>query len=267
MSVPQESLSDIVSGKEPSEPTGEVEKVETTESAPPAEVKADEKPRGEDGKFKKAEESAKADPKAEPAKPRADVAAIIDERRKRQAIQKELDELRSGKPAAKPSVLEDEDRAFSTRIDEGTRPLREQNYKLSTKVARLQYGDAYGEAEEAFAQAAEGDERLIAGLRASDDPGEYIYTVGLQIKELADVGGDFVKYRQKITADSRTQLAERDTRIKALEGQLAELTQKMTDLEQLPRSLNSKSSGAAPKAGSADPEDLRSIARFNNQSR
>lgn len=275
MSVPMESVSDILSNKEQAEVPSETGVVEKTETAPPAagsETKADEKApaRGADGKFAKVEpegEEPKADAK-EPARPRGEVAALLDERRKRQAAEARLRELEGKQPAQpKPSVFDDEDKAISTRVDDGTRGLREQLYQQSVKIARLTYKEAFGDAETAFAEAAEHDDRLIAGLRASADPGDYIYTVGLQIKELADVGGDFMKYREKITADSRAQITERDTRIKSLEAQIADLTQKMTDLEHIPRSLNSRPSGAAPQAGSADPEDIKTIARFGNQSR
>jgi septal ring factor EnvC (AmiA/AmiB activator) len=191
------------------------------------------------------------------------VAAIIELRRRTQAAEARVRELEGGKDkAAKPSVLDDEDKAFDTRIDEGTRGLREQNYHLSVKLARMEHRDDFATAEEAFANAAEQDDRLIAGLRASADPGEYIYTVGLQIKELAEVGGDFVKYREKVTGEARTKISDLETRNKALEAQVAELTKQKTDLETLPRSLNSRPSGSAPVSGSEDPEDIKSLTRF-----
>jgi hypothetical protein len=277
MSVPQESLSSILSNKEPvevaaPEPTGDTTtKVET---APPADgktEKVDDKPaqvRDGNGKFAKTEAATAATTEATTETPAAksEVGAIIAMRQRLQAAENRVKQLEGGDKVAKPSVLDDEDKAFSTRIDEGTRGLREQNYHLSVKLARMEHGTDFGAAEEAFANAAEHDDQLIAALRASADPGEYIYTVGLQIKELADVGGDFVKYREKVTAESRTQLAEKDTRIKALEAENAELKKQKTDLETLPRSLNSRTS-ATPAAGSEDPEDLKSIVKFGNQHR
>lgn len=276
MSAIEQNLKDILSGKEPTEEVADTStaKVDATageeKAAPPAagqEKVEGEKPAertSEDGKSNPAE---KQDEKPEPAKPRADVAAIIDERRKRQAAEKRLAEVEAAKPAAKPSVFDNEDEAISTRVAEGTRPLREQLYKLSMRAARAEHGETFAEAEQAFAEAAERDDRLIEGLRASDDPGEYVFAVGLQIKELADVGGNFVKYREKVTGELRGQLTERDTRIKALEAQIETLKKAQADLEALPRSLNSKSSGAAPKAGEEDEPDLRSITRFGNQQR
>ncbi len=275
MSVPEQSIGDILSGKEPEAipvETADTDKaVEATgeKAAPPAadqdKQKVEDKQapaRDESGKFKATEKV-----EEKPAeKPRADVAAIIDERRKRQAAEARLRELEGGGKQPRASVLEDEDKAFDQRINEGTRGLREQNYKLSVKLARMEHGDAFAEAETAFAEAAERDDRLYAGLRASDDPGEYIYSVGLQIKELADVGGDFMKYRQKVTADLNGKLTEREERIKALESELEATKKAKQELESLPTSLNSKGSQVSSKDVPED-ESLKSLVRFGNKQR
>ncbi len=273
-----ESIGDILSGKAPVEIVEtKVENVETTDvkddkstaATSAAEsnetIEKDQKEaraRDEAGKFAKVE--TKVETKED--KPRPDVAAIIDERRKRQAAEARLREIEGKQATQRTSVLEDEDKAFSQRINEGTRGLREQNYKLSVRLARIEHGEAFSEAETAFAEAAERDDRLIAGLQASDDPGEYIYSLGLQIKELASVGGDFVKYRQKITADSTKQLADRDARIKALEGELEATKKAKADLEALPTSLNSKGSSASSKDVGED-DSIANIARFGNKQR
>lgn len=222
-------------------------------------------PRDESGKFKAAEKEATAATAAEPAKPAGkptgQLAALMAEREKRQQLERELADLKAGKTTGKPSVLEDEEGAFNARIDDGTRSLREQNFNLSMKVARLEYGEAFKDAEEAFTQAAMNDERLMTALRAQSDPGEYIYTVGLQIKELADVGGDFVKYREKITGSARAELAAKDERIKALEAELASTRQTQSARDEVPESLNRLPSGAVP-ARDGDATDINKIVRF-----
>lgn len=276
MSETEESLSDVMSGvspfarsegakpdvkaAEPAEAAPSAAKEKPVEAAKPAEKATP--PRDDTGKFTKAEEK--------PAeKPRADVAAIIDERRKRQEAERRLAEVLQQKPEAakKPSVFEDEDKAITSRVDEGTRSLREMLYKQSVKLARVTYKDAYSEAEQAFMEAADKDDRLIEALRASDDPGEYIYTVGLQIKELADVGGDFVKYREKVTAGARTELDALKTQFDVLKAENEALKKAQAELDAVPRSLNRQSSGPAPKPGEDDPEDIKSIVRFGNKSR
>ena len=84
---------------------------------------------------------------------------------------------------------------------------------------------------------------------------------------MADVGGNILKYREKVTAATSAKLTERDTKIKALEAEVARLVQANKDLEALPRSLNDKASAASLKASDSDAEDITQIARFGNKQR
>ena len=248
-------------------PTGEPAKVETAkaETAPPAEGVTDKAApaRDETGKFAKAEEPAKA-PEVVKDKPRADVAAIIDERRKRQALEQRLKELEAGKPANKPSVFEDEDKAISSRVDEAIRPIREALYKQSLRSAASLHKDDFESAQLAFVEASQQDDRLIAGLRASEDPGEYIYSMGAHIRELADVNGDLGAYKAKITGAMKTDLDARDATIKSMQTEIDALKKAHADLESLPRSLNTRTSGASPKPGDGDAESIKTLTRFGN---
>lgn len=280
----QESLSDIFGGsfgsKTPEPAKGETAK--PAEAAPPAAEKSEprtdkadaeksegkDRSRDESGRFAKAEEKPAEPPAAEKTqeKPRVDVAAIIDERRKRQEAERRLQELLSKqeKPVERPSVFENEDAAIASRVDERTRSMREALYKLSVKAARGIYKD-FGEAEQAFLGAMEKDERLLQGLQGSDDPGEYIYTMGIHVRELADVGGDLMKYRDKVTAASQSKIDEQAKQIADLNAKMEAMQKAQTELDNVPRSLNKSSSGPAPKAGEEDDEDLKSIARFNQR--
>lgn len=274
MSDEQESLSSIASFGAKTQPATEAkgEAAKPAEAAPPA-AKESEPPaekaeksdrtRDESGRFAKVEDKPADKPQE---KPRADVAAIIDERRKRQEAERRLQDLLSKqeKPAAKPSVFDNEDAAISARVDEGTRSMREAIYKLSVKTARTLYKD-FGEAETAFMEASQRDERLLDGLRASDDPGEYIYTMGIHVRELADVGGDLMKYRDKVTSGEKARADELATQLAAMKAELDAMKKAQADLENVPRSLNNTSSGPSPKAGEADDDDIRTIARFNQR--
>lgn len=248
-------------------------KAETTTPEPaaakPVETVAPE-PKAPEVTAKPAETPAVTQPVDKTAeKPRVDVAAIMDERRKRQALEARLKEL-EGKPEAKTSVFDDEDKAISSRVEAGTRGLREMLYKQSMKTARIMYKDTFSDAEAAFIEAANGDPegRLIDGLRASDDPGEYIHTIGMQIKELGapDVGGDFVKYREKLMAESKTQMATLNAQLEALKAENEALKKAQLDLEAIPRSLNSTSLQPAV-AGDDDDADIKTIVRFGNKKR
>lgn len=262
----EESLSSILGGTE-----------QVTESvAAPAEAKTEtqvtETARDESGKFAKAAEppaqvevKAAEPPKAEPAKVRPDVAAIIDERRKRQALEAELQQLRQQvQQPTTPSVFEDEDAAISARVQKHLAPLREGLFYQSMRSAKLSHGEEFEAAEAAFAEEAERNPQLVAQLRASHDPGEFVFAEGLRLKELSDVGGNFLKYREKLTAGHTAALAEKDTRISALQAELDALKKANADLQSLPRSLNKSPSGT-PKAGEEDEDDIASIVRFNQR--
>lgn len=265
MSVPQESIGDILSGKDPApvvETKGETAAPPAAETKSEPETKA-EKPtpaRDETGKFAKAE---KPD---EPAKTPPNVAGIIDERRKRQALEKQLAELQAQKPQMKPSIFDNEDEAIRTRVDEATRPLREAHYNLSMRYARQIHGDSFADAEAAFLEAGEADPRLYEGLRQAADPGEYVYIHGNFHKEMAEVGGDILKYREKVTADSATRLKAIETENAALKAEVEALKKSKTELEQIPTSLNGRAS-SAPANGEVGHESLSQLVRFGKPSR
>lgn len=267
MSVEAESIQSIlgespfVTGEPPAPPAEETKTEPPVEVKPEAEEKS-ERSRDESGRFAKSEEK----PPEKPAKQSlssAEIAAIVDERRKRQALETELASLRQQqtKPAEKPSVFDNEDEAISVRVAEGNRPLRETLFNQSIKIAQLTYKDAYQEAAQAFLNASERDPRLIIGLQQSDDPGEYIYTMGIHVRELADVGGDLMKYRDKVTAASQAKLDEQSRQIAALTAEIDTLKKSQAELAAVPRSLNSLPSTPA-KAGDADADDINSIVRF-----
>jgi len=266
MSVEVESIQSILGETPKAEPVqappeakGEKEAAPPAAESKPAEESAEAKAaRDEKGRFAKAEEK----PAEKQEKPRADVAAIIAERRKRQEAEQRYAELlaKQQTPVAKPSVFENEDAAISARVNEGNQPIREAIYKLSVKTARAIYKD-FSEAEAAFLEAMDRDPRLIEGLRASDDPGEYIYSMGIHVRELADVGGDLMKYRDKVTAASQAKLDEQSKQIAALTAQIETLTKSQAELAAVPRSLNGVPSTPV-KAGDEDADDIRNIVRF-----
>lgn len=264
MSVEVESIQSIlgetstVKGETAAPPAVETKTEAPVESKQELEAKAD-RSRDEGGRFAKAEEK----PAEKPAdKPRPDVAAIIDERRKRQAAEQRYADLlaKQQTPTAKPSVFENEDAAISARVNEGNQPIREAIYKLSVKTARALYKD-FAEAEQAFSEAMERDGRLVAGLQTSDDPGEYIYSMGIHVRELADVGGDLMRYRDKVTAASQSKLDEQAKQMAALTAEIETLKKSQAELAAVPRSLNGLPSSAA-KAGDEDPDDIRNLVRF-----
>lgn len=205
----------------------------------------------------------------EPGKPKEDTdgrtVALRAERERRRQLEARLKELESAKPAEKVSIFEDEDKGIAQRVSEASRPLREANFNMSVKLARLTYKDDFGKAETAFFDSAEQDPRLYEQLRAASDPGEFIMTVGTQIAELAPVGGDFVKYREKVTSELKGELSKRDEQIKALSAEVERMKKAQADLEAIPRSLNKGNESAPRTTAEADDDDLHSIVRFGNK--
>jgi uncharacterized coiled-coil protein SlyX len=262
----EESLDDILKGTSAVVPDRPVAEPAEVHDAPVKEPEATPVPaRDESGKFAKtevAQEAAKAEPEKLPVT--RDVAGIIDERRKRQALEARLREIESKPEQQKVSVFEDEDKGIAQRVDSGVRPLRAQLFTQSMRLARIEHKD-FGEAESAFMDAAEADPRLYEQLRAAEDPGDYIYSIGSHIKELGPYGGNLIKRDEAKFADLRTQITERDTKLAAMQAQLDALTKAQADLDAVPRSLNKSPSATSGRTQVAeDDEPLSKIVRFGN---
>lgn len=184
--------------------------------------------------------------------------ALHAERAKRQELEQKLKALEQQKPVT--SVLEDEDKAFNERLTKATQPIAEKFFKLSVKMARNtpDRGD-FDEVAAAFSSAAEADPRLWESFRASDDPGEYVYSVGKQIRELGDVGGDILKYGEKKRAEGAAQAESLQTEIKALKAEIEALKQSQERREKIPQSLNGEQSAAGRSGQYSGPTPLKSI--------
>lgn len=261
MSASIESLSDILSGKEPPTTVTDV-KPETAAapSAAPSEVPA-EKPNAE---AEKPKPEASTEPKARDDKgrfqktvkeePMVPLSALLAERAKRKDPEPQ-------KP--KTSFLENEDQAFAERVNEHVNPLKEAVFEMSVEFARNRYED-FDAVAEVFTQAAQNDERLWAQMREAKNPALYIYQVGSQFKELAPFKGDVLRYKDHVLSESKAELAKAQERIKALEAEAETAKKSKEALESVPRSLNSAPSGNA-KLAETDDEPIQSIARFGNR--
>lgn len=184
--------------------------------------------------------------------------ALHAERVKRQQLEQELNQLKSQPPQKPTSVLEDEDKAFTERLSKATQPLMERFFKLSIKSAR--HGrDDYDEVVRAFQEAAGNDPKLWEAFRASDDPGEYVYVVGKQLKELGDVGGDILKYGEKKRAEGAAQADALQNEIKALKAEIASLKESKERQDKIPQSLNGEQSATTRSGQWSGPAPLKSI--------
>jgi hypothetical protein len=149
------------------------------------------------------------------------------------------------------------------RVSQGTAELDGKFFRLSLKAAKAGRAD-YDEAGAAFAEAAKRDPRLVDALRADDDPGELIYAIGTQIRELSDVGGDILAYRSKVTAESAAKLTALEAQSKAKDAEIEALKRQLSELSTVGRSLNTTTSARPVAAHDADEDDVRTIVRFGN---
>lgn len=271
-----ESLSEVLSGSPFTNPSPAPEKatdvkpvekteVAATSAAKEPEVKAEpeaaksaEVTRDDKGRFTKAEAN------AEKPEPTAPIAALQDERRKRQELEAKYREAVAKLEEAKPKTdfFADPEKAFAERAEAAMTPIQEKYFRLSMKVAAQLHGD-FNDAAEAFSKAIDSDPRLMAEWRNSDDPGEYAYRVGMQLRELADVGGDLRAYRSKIEAGVNTKLEDAMKQIASLQSELAALKKGKEEVSQVSESLNSKPSRATGLADT-DPDDITQLVRFGN---
>lgn len=186
--------------------------------------------------------------------------ALHAERQRRQALEQELQRLRQGQTQKPPSVLEDEDGAFSARIAQATAPLQEKLFRLSVKAARNVPGrEDYDEVTAAFTDAVDRDPQLAKSFREADDPGDFAYTVGKQIKELADVGGDIMRYGEKKRAEGAAEVSALKDQLKALTQEIETLKASNEKRSKVPQSLNSEQSAAGRDLQFAGPRPLTSI--------
>lgn len=209
----------------------------------PEPVAAKEQPRGEDGRWIPATEADTAPPAAttpeptpEPVKAeapppppkveapeeRVPQAALLDERRKRQAYERELQELREqlartkAEPQPKKDIWEDpeayvsaaEQRAIAAAEAKMADMVGHINANISEKLARRQYPD-YDAKRELFAQRLEADPIIRSEfnrhIAEGGDVGEFVYSTASRLQELAEVRG-IDAYRQKVEAEVRARL-------------------------------------------------------------
>ena len=180
------------------------------------------------------------------------------ERMKRQEAERKL----AAQVAAKPptSVLENEDQAFSERISAALKPWQERFFKLSVKTARNTPNRSdYEAVAESFTAAADSDPRLWSAFQESDDPGEYIYAVGKQLKELAEFGGDIVQYGEKKRSEGAGDTAALKDEIKALKAKVKAFEESKERQQKIPQSLNGEQSSPVGSATAFSPPTLRDI--------
>jgi hypothetical protein len=186
--VAEQSLNDVLKGTEQAE-TPEPAKVET---APEPEVKATEPEVSPTATESKPKDEAKED---------WTKAAVLDERRKRQELERKLAEIESkanAKPK-RPDLFEDPDGALSyieNNLREETRAMRtEMARELMRTVAK-----DYDEVEAEFIEAAKDNPLLLNELANAQNPAKYAYEMGQKMRQMAQMK-DTAAYEAKVRAE------------------------------------------------------------------
>jgi hypothetical protein len=252
------SLEDVLDGKEPEVVEQEAEKVEEeeaqsqedepvaeTEPAPEVETTDEPEPTG----VKETEPPSVETTKEVP------LAAMLDERDKRKALQAELEALKAEKEKdqkEKVDFWENPEAAIQEAVSKVEQDFQQKlvagRLELSMQIAKT-YHDDYDAGLEAFKAAAEENPALVDQALQSEHPGEYIYTTGKQFADLDAMGGDLNAMREQIRNEERAKL-------------MAEMKGKEQKLASVPTPLTDESSAMAPREKvEGGPTPLESIIR------
>lgn len=161
-------------------------------------------------------------------------AAVLDERRKRQDLERQLEALKTQQlkaPEPRPDVFDDQDKAFQYTERSIEQKLINQKIEMSQELMRSMHDD-YDELESEFVDIVKENPSLIAEMNRHAMPAKFVREVALKHRNLKEV--DNVPTYQ--------------ARIKELEAQLASVTQKSP--VKIPTSLTAKASkGGTNDAG------------------
>jgi hypothetical protein len=171
---------------------------------------------------------------------------MIEERRKRQDLERQLEALKQPKVEVDPWT--DLPGALKSEREALKEELFLERCNLTAELARTKYKD-YDAVQQAFVEAAQANPGLFQQLRRETNPAEFAYKQGLLHRELGSVNGDMGAYRTKLEADIRKQVE-------------AEWAAKHPTV---PTSLNSDTSPVATTPVYAGPPPLKSLLRINDK--
>ena len=136
-------------------------------------------------------------------------AAVLDERRKRQELERKLAEYEKAKPE-RPDVFEDQDGAFGHVKDELRSEIGNIKLELSQDMMRSIHED-YDELESEFIELAKDNAALLTELNQAKNPARFAYETAKKARQAAELK-DVEGMRAKIEAEMR---AEIEAKLKA----------------------------------------------------
>lgn len=137
------------------------------------------------------EEEPKAEAKPEEPEESWTKKAVIDERRKRQALEAERDKLleqlkAEPKQETRPDVFEDSDKAFEHTEQKIEQRLLNQKIEMSQELMRSMHED-YDELETEFIDLAKADPSLVQKMNNSALPAKFVRDTALKARNLSKV--------------------------------------------------------------------------------
>lgn len=187
------------------------------------------------------------------------IAALMDERDKRQALERRLAELEGQQQEAPepPDPDEDPKGAYDFMQFQLAQARVEDRIALSREMMSM-VKDDYADKEAAFMEAAEKDAALVRDMLASANPARFAYEwaqMQAEREAIKDVDAYKAKIRAEVEADVRAKLAE-ETKTEADRGEKVRAATSLPDL----------AGETEAKGGTATPtdEDLSEICLGHN---
>ena len=130
----------------------------------------------------------------------------LDERRKRQAVEKQLEELKKAQEEAaktpRPDLIDDPEGALSHMQAEFDQKLRNQTIAVGQEMMRSMHED-YDTLEAEFVELAKTNPVIAQGVRDAANPAKYAYDIATKAREAAALTDTSAleKLRQKLRAE------------------------------------------------------------------
>lgn len=202
-----ETLDDVLLGKEPDEVVEE----------PEAKGEVEDKTETPEAEESEAGPTAAETPESE--KREIPIAALLDEREKRQAAQKRAEELEqqlaelAKKPDEKaPSVFEDEEGAFR-HLEAKLEDARLQDRIDMSREFMSMFKDDYDAREQQFLELAKGDAELVRKLRSHPNPAKFAYETAEKHERLSKMENldeweakERARLREEVKAELKAEL-------------------------------------------------------------
>jgi len=136
----------------------------------------------------------------------APIAALVDERQKRQAAETRVRELEAASQQPAPNPIDDPEGALDHLRGEFSQGMWAIKSGLSRDMMSSAHPD-YAEKESAFIEMAQANPGLVAEMHASENPARFAYDTAKNAQEYQAMQ-NVDEYRAKLKAELRAELAE-----------------------------------------------------------